>query len=90
MQKNSIKITKEDIDEIEIIYEKKLAFENLFLLDSITSDNDLYQKLLTDYGHTLKCFSEWWDKMDDKYHWRSEAIEENWKVDFRGEALCKI
>jgi len=66
-----------DRKEIQDLYEKKLALENLTKI--IDADNQkLYDKLVSDYGNTIRLFQEWWQTTSQKYEWEGQ----NWSIDF--------
>ncbi|MDU5211597.1 MAG: CXXX repeat peptide modification system protein [Clostridium sp.] len=70
-------LNKDELEEIEELNEKKVAFENL--LKCIDPDNErLYEKLMKDYTKTIKEFNKWWENMKHKYSWDGN----NWAVDF--------
>lgn len=63
--------------EIEDLFEKKLALENLTKI--VSTDNQmLYDKLIKDYGKTIHLFNDWWSRMSQKYRWEGQ----NWWLDF--------
>ena len=67
----------EDKEEIQNLFEKKLALENLVKI--IDADNQkIYDKLVTDYGRTLRQFQAWWMINSQKYKWEGQ----NWSIDF--------
>lgn len=70
-------LNKNELEEIEILNEKKVALENL--IKCIDPNNDkLYEKLKNDYSATFKDFNKWWEKMRSQYSWEGG----NWSVDF--------
>ena len=71
-------VTKDELREIEELFEKKIALENLAkIIDS--NKNEVNNKFLSDYGKTLNLFDQWWDKTSKKYDWKGDS----WKVNFR-------
>ena len=77
MDKVCYNLNEEELEEIENLYEKKVALENLSRC--IDPDNEkMYQKLVNDYTSTIKKFNNWWKKMQDTYNWEGT----DWKVDF--------
>lgn len=70
-------LSEQDFKEIEDLYEKKLALENLAKI--IKGDNpELYDRLIVDYGKVARLFSQWWVDKSQKYNWPGES----WWVDF--------
>ena len=70
-------LSGEDKEEIQNLFEKKLALENLVKI--IDTDNSkIYDKLVMDYGKTLRQFQEWWMVNSQKYKWEGQ----NWRIDF--------
>jgi CXXX repeat modification system protein len=75
-------LNDEEFKEIEDLFEKKLALENLSKI--IDADNQkLYDKLITDYGKTVHQFNSWWDIMSKKYNRESQ----NWWLDFKSKKI---
>lgn len=61
MDKVCYNLNEEELEEIENLYEKKVALENLSRC--IDPDNEkMYQKLVNDYTSTIKKFNNWWKK----------------------------
>ncbi len=78
-----INLTENEIREIEDIYERKIALENLIKI--IDPDNeDLYNKFVKDYTYTTKMYNEWWTKATQKY-----KLNGNYYVDFHKKLLTK-
>lgn len=70
-------LNDEEFKEIEDLFEKKVALENLTKI--VDADNqNLYDKFIKDYGKTVHQFDSWWDKMARKYEWEGK----NWWLDF--------
>lgn len=70
-------VTEKEKQEIQDIYERKVALESL--LNIIDSDKDyVYNKLINDYSSTLFKFNKWWDDMANKYQW----IGSQFQIDF--------
>lgn len=80
MKKIVGKITEEEKNAIELLYERRNGLRELAQI--LNSDNEeLYEKLVRDMGETSIKFQKWWDTMYSKYNW--ESIEGgNWQVDF--------
>ena len=75
--KEVCQLSDNEFKEIEDLFEKKLALENLAKI--IKADNQsLYDKLISDYGSTVHKFNTWWETMGKKYNF----IEKNLWVDF--------
>ncbi len=71
------KLNDEEFKEIEDLFEKKIALENLTKI--VDADNEkLYDKLIKDYGNTVHRFNSWWNIMGKKYNWEGK----NWWLDF--------
>lgn len=67
-----------DYAEIEELYEKKMALENLLKVVSGDSE-DLYQRVLKDYGHACHIFSQWWSDKSLEYDWEKGK---SWYLNF--------
>ena len=74
------KVTTEERDDIQALFERKNGLSELAKI--IPADNqDLYEKLVSDMGHTQTQFQRWWDDMAAKYKWES-AKNGQWEINF--------
>ena len=71
-------ITREETSSIRDLYEKKLALENLAKIISPNENNELYERLVADYGATVHEFNNWWTDILKKYNLPGD----NYIVDF--------
>ena len=79
-------VTEEEKKEIEKLFERKLALnELLFTVNSPVLSSEekdgLYEKVVADLGKTKKLFDEWWMEMSQKYSWKA-AGKAKWSIDF--------
>lgn len=58
MSKIAWKLTENEKKEIEEIFEKKKALENLMKI--LNEKNEIYDIILKDYSDTLTIFEDWW------------------------------
>lgn len=74
------RVTPEEKDEIQHLYERRNGLNELAKI--VTADNDdLYEKLVRDLGETGSRFQAWWDRMAAQYNW--ESIEGgHWEINF--------
>lgn len=79
MEKIVGKVTESERDEIKALFERKNALAELAKV--ITSDSDLYERLITDMMQTNEKFQQWWSEMSVKYRWESEATKK-WRINF--------
>ncbi len=78
-------LCEDEKKEIEKLYEKKFALENLLKIIDTTNEK-LYSKLISDYGITLKEFNKWWFFTSKKYNWEGK----NWYINFEtNEVIAK-
>lgn len=71
-------LTEEEKNEIQELYEKRIALENL--VNIIDPANEaLYNKLTGDYGKIIVQFQKWWSETSEKYNWEKGM---NWFVNF--------
>ena len=78
-------VTPEERDEIQTLFERRNGLNELAKI--LTADNaGLYEKLVRDMGETGTRFQNWWDRMADKYQWKS-VEGGNWEIDFE---TCSI
>lgn len=78
MSKVVHQLKENELKEIEELFEKKIALENLLKIVTQEEDEARYQKLLADYGKQCRLFQEWWDRMNQTYSWG----QGNFYVDF--------
>lgn len=70
-------LSDDDKKEIQNIFEKKLALENLVkIIDA--NNQEMYDKLISDYRRTLCQFQDWWTRNSQKYKWEGQ----NWSINF--------
>lgn len=72
------KIEQHESDTIRELFEKKLAFENLAKIISPEANPIMYERLVSDYGKTVRLFNNWWDDIFKKYH----CAPGNYSIDF--------
>ena len=78
-------VTPEEKNEIQQLFERKNGLNELAKI--LTPDNDaLYQKLVKDMGETGTKFQNWWDRMSQKYNWKSTS-DGHWEINFE---TCEI
>ena len=74
------KVTDEERDQIQSLFERKNGLAELAKI--ISADNsELYERLVSDMGHTQTLFQRWWDDMAAKYKWESSRNGQ-WEIDF--------
>ncbi len=80
MKQSVGKVTPEERDAIQVLFERKNGLAEL--AKALPADNGvLYEKMVQDMGRTQTAFKKWWDDMSKKYAWKS--IEGgNWEIDF--------
>ena len=80
MKKVISKVTPEERDEIQKLFERKYGLNELAKI--LTSDNeDLYEKIVKDLGETTTKYQNWWTRMSQKYQWES-TDNGNWEINF--------
>ena len=73
-------VTPEERNEIQTLFERRNGLNELAKI--LTADNaELYEKLVKDMGETGTKFQQWWDRMSEKYQWKS-AENSNWEINF--------
>lgn len=85
MKKIISRVTEEEKNEIQALFERRNGLNELFQI--LTIENEaLYEKLVKDLGETGAKFQDWWDRMGEKYNW--ESVEGgNWEINFE---TCEI
>lgn len=85
MKKIISRVTEEEKNEIQALFERRNGLNELFQI--LTIENEaLYEKLVKDLGETGAKFQDWWDRMGEKYNWES-AEDGNWEINFE---TCEI
>lgn len=80
MKKAIGKVTAEERDEIQALFERRNGLNELAKI--LTADNtELYERLITDMGATNTKFQNWWDATSNKYQWESDE-NGSWEIDF--------
>lgn len=74
------KVTAEERDQIQALFERKNGLAELAKIISADS-HELYEKLVSDMGQTQTRFQRWWDEMAAKYKWESSKNGQ-WEIDF--------
>jgi CXXX repeat modification system protein len=86
MKKKLGKVTQEEKDLIQGLYERKNALVELF---KSLSDGDmqrpefhaLYEKIVADMARTSGTYKRWWTDMRTKYGW-DDVPGMRWSIDF--------
>lgn len=77
-------MTDEECNEIQDLYERKIALENLIKIVDI-NNNELYEKIIKDYGKAVREFQNWWDINGREKKWEGS----NWFINFqKKQVLC--
>lgn len=63
MDKLVVKVAEERRDEIQDLFEKMGAFENLIKIIDPEENRKMYQQIIKDYGTARRLFQEWWDRI---------------------------
>lgn len=80
MRKKVGKVTKEECDEIQSLFERRNGLNELAKI--LTADNnELYERLVKDLSETTSKFQNWWDTTSNKYQWES-TVNGSWEIDF--------
>lgn len=85
MKKKISRVTEEEKNEIQALFERRNGLNELSQI--LTIENEaLYEKLVKDLGETGAKFQDWWNRMGEKYNW--ESVEGgNWEINFE---TCEI
>ncbi|MBR3744044.1 MAG: CXXX repeat peptide modification system protein [Bacteroidales bacterium] len=79
------KVSEEERDEIQSLFERKNGLRELAKI--LTVDNDeLYEKLVKDLSATETLYQSWWDRVATKYRWE-RVSGGSWRIDFN---TCEI
>ena len=87
-------VTTEEKEAILILYERRLALQELAITLNNpefeeNSKNELYERIVVDLGKTKVDFERWWEEKSEKYQWKliEDYQEYQWTIDFR---TCEI
>ncbi len=75
-------LTEEECNEIQDLFEKKNAYENLIKIIDVDEKN-IYEKLIKEYSRTLSDFNKWWKDYSRIYKWEGQ----NWVIDFENKRV---
>ena len=82
------RVTPEERDEIQILFERKNGLTELAKI--VTADNDeLYEKLIKDMGETGTKFQKWWDVKAKQYGWESHP-KGHWEINFQNGEITLV
>lgn len=62
-------VTEMEKNEIQNLFEKRLALENLAKILDPEQNPNMYKRLIDDYASTNHAFNLWWKTQKDKYEW---------------------
>ncbi|MCX7920902.1 MAG: CXXX repeat peptide modification system protein [Clostridia bacterium] len=79
-------VTETEAKEILQIFERKMALQELLMTlnnPSMTEQlkNEVYEKIVNDFGRTKIAFDKWWADTANKYQWKSVEGWQ-WSIDF--------
>jgi CXXX repeat modification system protein len=77
-------ISSEDSEKMRLIFERKVALENLTKMKEKSSfllNDELYERFLADYSRSIQELKACWSYMAEKYHLESVAGG-HWDIDF--------
>ena len=70
-KKNVGKVTSEQKDEIQALFERRNSLKELFMVVN-PSNKELYERVIADMAETQKKFETWWEG----------AADARWEIDF--------
>lgn len=85
MKKEIGRVTEQERDEIQALFERRNGLSELAKIIPANND-DLYERMVKDISDTATKFQNWWDRLGIKYQWETSA-DGNWEIDFND---CKI
>ena len=88
MEKRKVvgKVTPEERDEVQKIFERLNALKELFPTVDPHQNAALYERVLADMAETQKKFEDWWNARWEEYLWEFSQ-DGNWEIDFK---TCEI
>ncbi len=79
------KVTPEQRDEIQALYERRNSLKELLLI--VPKDNqDLYERVFADMTQAQKNFDQWWADRGAEYLWEGK-VNGRWEINFE---TCEI
>ena len=79
------RVTPEQRDEIQALFERKNSLKELFLI--VPKENQaLYERVVADMAQTQKKFDQWWADRSAEHHWEGRE-NGRWEIDF---GTCEI
>lgn len=80
MKKEVGRVSEQERDEIQTLFERRNGLNELAQILTVEND-ELYNKLVKDMGETSTKFQNWWTSMESKYQWEG-AENSHWEIDF--------
>ncbi|MCL6451463.1 MAG: CXXX repeat peptide modification system protein [Acetobacteraceae bacterium] len=77
-------VTVEEAERLKAVFERKMALQGLVraLADMPTRTSDeLYERLVKDYGEVERGIRQWWEEIHRKYQWENPP-EATWSLEF--------
>lgn len=80
-------VTEEEKNEVMMLFERKIGIEELsaILESDLLSDEKkeiMLDKMVSELGKVKLNLQAWWDKMFEKYNWKS-VEGYSWNIDFQ-------
>lgn len=80
-------VTEEEKNEVMMLFERKIGIEELSatLESELLSDEKkeiMLDKMISELGKAKLNLQTWWDKMFEKYNWKS-VEGYSWNIDFQ-------
>lgn len=79
-KKNVGKVTPEQKDEIQALFERRNSLKELFMVVN-PNNAELYERVIADMAETQKKFEAWWSDRAAEYGWEG-AADARWEIDF--------
>lgn len=73
-------VTLEERDEIKKLHMRKLSL--IDLAKSLTENDELYEKVISDLSQTNEKFEKWWNEIGEKYSLEGRGSAGNWSINF--------
>ncbi len=84
-------VTKEEKNELLVLYERKVGIEELtatFESDLLSTEKKeiMLEKMISELGKVKLNMQAWWDRMYERYDWKS-GEGYMWNIDFQ---TCEV
>lgn len=77
-------VTEDECKRLQAVFDRKMALQGLVRALSdmpAQASNELYDRLVKDYGEVERKMREWWEEIYHKYNWPNPP-QASWSLEF--------